>query len=98
MVVLALLAGICLGAAGVFVALRPALIERRRRMDQVVVLERELAATRAELAVERQTLDDRLESAIKTLAGDALDANAARFIELADARMLPLKESLERMD
>lgn len=98
MVGLALLIGFLLGALGALVLVRPALIERRRRIDQVVVLERELATTRAELTVERETLDERLETAIKALASDALDANAARFVELADARMLPLRESLDRMD
>ncbi len=98
MVGLALLIGILLGALGAFVLVRPALIERRRRIEQVVVLERELAATRAELSVERETLDARLETAIRALASEALDANASRFVELADARMLPLRESLERMD
>jgi DNA recombination protein RmuC len=98
MVGLALLIGILLGALGAFVLVRPALIERRRRIEQVVVLERELAATRAELRVERETLDDRLETAIRALASEALDANASRFVELAEARMLPLRESLERMD
>jgi DNA recombination protein RmuC len=98
MVGFALLIGILLGAIGVFALVRPALIERRRRIDQVVVLERELAATRAELSLERETLDERLETAIRALASEALDANAARFVELAEARMLPLRESLERMD
>jgi DNA recombination protein RmuC len=98
MVGFALLLGILVGALGALVLVRPALIERRRRIDQVVVLERELAATRAELTVERETLDERLETAIRALASEALDANAARFVELADARMLPLRESLDRMD
>jgi DNA recombination protein RmuC len=98
MVALALFVGIVLGAACVLLAVRPALIERRRRIDQVVALERELAAVQAALAVQRETLDDRLEAVIKTLASEALDTNNARFVELAEARMLPLKESLERID
>jgi DNA recombination protein RmuC len=102
MVAFALLTGIVLGALGVFVLVRPALVERRRRTDQVVALERELAETRAELTVERSALDDRLAAAITSISTQALDANTSRFLELADARLSghvnPLKESLERMD
>ncbi len=102
MVILALLTGITLGAIGAFVALRPALSERRRRIDEVIELERALAGTSAELAAERAVVDDRLAAAIKTLSSEALDANSTRFLELADARLSgyvrPLKDSLERMD
>ncbi len=102
MVIIALLIGLAVGALGVFLLVRPALIERRRRTDEVIDLQRELAGTRAELAVERSALDDRLAAAIKSLSADALDANSSRFLELADARLTgyvrPLKESLARMD
>ena len=102
MVVLALAVGLAAGALGVYFAVRPALLERRRRTDEVIVLQRELAETRAELTVERSALDDRLAAAIKTISAEALDANSARFLELADARLSghvrPLKDSLDRMD
>lgn len=102
MLILALVVGLAVGALGVFVAVRPALLERRRRVQQVIELERALAGAEAELAVERGAFDDRLAASIKTLSAEALDANSARFLELADARLsgqvLPLKESLERMD
>jgi DNA recombination protein RmuC len=101
-VVIALVLGAALGSAGVYLALRPALAERRRRIDDVIVLERSLAETRAELVAERNMLDDRLAAAIKTLSTEALDANSARFLELADSRLSgyvrPLKDSLEKMD
>jgi DNA recombination protein RmuC len=101
MVVFALLIGLVLGAIGVYLVLRPALVERRRRVDEVVVLQRELAETQAELAAGK-TLDDRLAATFATVSNQALDANSARFLELADARLSghvrPLKESLERMD
>jgi len=102
MVLVALITGIALGAAGVYLAARPALAERRRRTDEVIVLERALAGAEAELAAERAVVDNRLAAAIKTLSSEALDANSARFLELADARLSgyvrPLKDSLERMD
>jgi len=102
MVILALLVGLLLGALAVYAALRPALVERRRRTDQVIALERELAAAEAELASERAVVDERLAAAIRTLSVEALDRNSARFLELAESRLTghvrPLKESLERMD
>ena len=102
MVIAALLIGLAVGAFAVFVAVRPALVERRRRTQEVVALERELAAREAELAVERGSRDERLEAAIRALSTQALDANSARFLELAETHLAghvrPLKDSLERMD
>ena len=101
-VLIALAAGIALGALGVLFAVRPALHERRCRIDDVIQLERVLAETRAELSAERNVVDERLEAAIRTVSADALDANSARFLELAESRLSgqvrPLKDSLERMD
>ncbi len=102
MVVLALLGGMVAGALGVFVLVRPALVERRRRVNEVIELRTELAGTRAELAAERSVLDERLAAAVKTLSTEALDANSARFLELADSKLSgyvrPLTSSLEQMD
>jgi len=102
MVVLALLAGLALGALAVYLAVRSALAERRQRIDDVIELERSLAAAEAELAAERGAFDERLAAAVKALSTEALDANSARFLELADARLSgyvrPLKDSLEKMD
>jgi DNA recombination protein RmuC len=101
-VVLALAFGAVVGSVGAYLVLRPALDERRRRIDEVIVLERSLGETRAELAAERNTLDERLAATIRTLSTEALDANSARFLELADSRLSgyvrPLKDSLEKMD
>jgi DNA recombination protein RmuC len=102
MVVFALLVGLSAGALGVFwFVARPALAERRRRVEQIVELERELAAASAELAA-GGALDERLRSTIASISTEALDANSARFLELAELRLSghvrPLKESLERMD
>jgi DNA recombination protein RmuC len=102
MVIAALLTGLLLGAVAVLVAVRPALLERRRRVQEVIELERALAGAEAELAVERGARDERLEAAIKALSTEALDANSARFLELAETHLSghvrPLKESLARMD
>ena len=102
MVIAALLIGLTVGALAVLLAVRPALVERRRRVQEVIELERALAGAEAELAVERGSRDERLESAIKALSTEALDANSARFLELAETHLTgqvrPLKESLARMD
>jgi DNA recombination protein RmuC len=102
MIVISLLIGLFVGASGVLLLVRPALVERRRRVDQVVGLERELAEARAEVATGERTLDERVAAAITKLSTEALDANSARFLELAETRLSghvrPLKDSLARMD
>jgi DNA recombination protein RmuC len=102
MVIVALLIGLAVGAFAVLVAVRPALVERRRRTQEVIALERELAAREAELATERNSRDEWLASVMKTVSSEALDANSARFLELAETHLTghvrPLKDSLERMD
>jgi len=71
-------------------------------VQEVIQLERSLAGLEGELAVERDSRDVRLEAAIKALSTEALDANSARFLELAETHLSgqvrPLKESLDRMD
>ena len=102
MAVAALLIGFAAGVVVVLLAVRPALRERRRREIEVLELREELAATRAELDVERRSADERLADQIKRLSVEALYANSARFLELAEARLSgqvrPLAQSLERMD
>ena len=102
MVVAALVIGVTVGALAVLLAVRPALLERRRRVQEVIELERALAGAEAELAVERGSREERLAAAIKALSAEALDANSARFLELAETHLSghvrPLKDSLERMD
>ena len=102
MVIAALLIGLAVGAGVVLVAVRPALVERRRREREVIELGRSLAAAEAELRVERESADARLETAVKALSTQALDANSSRFLELAETHLTghvkPLKDSLERMD
>ena len=62
MVIVALLIGLAVGAFAVLLAVRPALVERRRRIQEVIALERALAASEAELAVERGSRDERLDA------------------------------------
>jgi DNA recombination protein RmuC len=102
MVIVALLVGLAVGALSVLLAVRPALLERRRRVQEVIELQRGLAGAEAELELERGSLDKRLEAAIKALSTEALDANSARFLELAETHLSghvrPLTDSLTRMD
>ncbi len=102
MVIAALLIGLAVGALAVLLAVRPALVERRRRLQNVIELERSLAAAEAELRVERASADARRDAKIKELSTQALDANSSRFLELAETHLTghvkPLKDSLERMD
>lgn len=97
-----LLVGLAVGAGALYLVLRPALAERRQRTEEVIALRSELSAARAELEAERRTLDERLRATMTTLSLEALDANSARFLELADARLAghvrPLRDSLARMD
>jgi len=98
----ALVVGLLLGALVALLAVRPALVDRRRRVAEVVDLGRQLAAAQAALDVERASLDERMTAAVRALSAEALDANSARFLELAEMRLTghvaPLKDSLERMD
>jgi DNA recombination protein RmuC len=102
MVVLALLMGVVVGALLVYLVVRPALAERRQRIDEALRLERELAAAQTELLVEKRALDERFAATVAALSAEALDASSTRFLELADTHLTghvgPLKESLERMD
>ncbi|MCS7007562.1 MAG: DNA recombination protein RmuC, partial [Gaiellaceae bacterium] len=97
-----LLLGLAVGAGAVYLALRPALAEGKQRTEEAIALRGELAAAQAELEAERRTLDERLQATIKTLSLEALDANSARFLELAESRLAghvrPLRDSLARMD
>jgi DNA recombination protein RmuC len=102
MVVIGFILGSILGAAGVLLALRPVLRERVASLARASALERELAHAQAEVDVGRRTFDERLDAAVRALSAEALDANSARFLELAETHLSghvrPLKESLERMD
>ncbi len=57
MVIAALLIGLVLGGIAVLVVVRPALVERRRRVQQVIELERELASVEARLYLAETTSD-----------------------------------------
>ncbi len=103
MVILALLIGLAAGALGVFaVVARPALLERRRRTDEVIALERRLAETSARLEAAETGADERMVNAFKDMSAQALRENSTTFAEQTMGRLdqyvKPLKESLAKVE
>jgi DNA recombination protein RmuC len=103
MAVLALLIGLGVGAAGVYlVAVRRAIAERDGAVLEAREAERALAETQGALAAERGAFDKRVETAIKALSTEALRDNANTFTEQAMGRLgeyvEPLKKSLEKVE
>ncbi len=98
MVVLALVIGLAAGALGVYLAVRPALLERRRRTDEVIVLQRELAAAEARLETAEESSDERLRAAVKSASLEAYAQTNTALVELAATKLegtvRPLEESL----
>ncbi|HEY7793734.1 MAG TPA: DNA recombination protein RmuC [Gaiellaceae bacterium] len=92
MVVLALILGSAVGAAAAWL-----LLSRR-----LLAGERELAAARAELDLQRSGFDAKVADAVKTASNEAFRANNTAFLELAETKLSgyvrPLKESLEKVD
>jgi DNA recombination protein RmuC len=98
MVVLALLIGLVTGAISVLLLVRPALLERRRSIDEVVALGRELAATEARLESAEESSEARLHAAVKSASLEAYAQTNAALVELAATKLegtvKPLEESL----
>jgi DNA recombination protein RmuC len=98
MVAFALLLGLVLGALGVYVLVRPALAERRRRAQEVVELERALAAVEARLETAETSVDARLQAAVKSASLEAYAQTNTALVELAATKLegtvKPLEESL----
>lgn len=98
MVILALLVGLLAGALAVLVAVRPALLERRRRVQEVIALERDLAAAEARLASSEESTGERLHAAVKSASLEAYAQTNTALVELAATKLegtvKPLEESL----
>jgi DNA recombination protein RmuC len=98
MVIAALLTGLLLGGLVVLVAVRPALLERRRRVQEVIELERALATAEARLEQAEETSDERLQTAVKSASLEAYAQTNSALVELAKAKLegtvKPLEESL----
>ena len=98
MVIAALLIGLAVGAFAVLVAVRPALVERRRRTQDVITLERELATVGARLELAEETANERLQAAVKSASLEAYAQTNTALVELAATKLegtvKPLEESL----
>jgi DNA recombination protein RmuC len=98
MVIIALLIGLAAGALAVLVAVRPALLERRRRVQEVNALERDLAAIEARLESAEETSDERMRAAVRSASLEAYAQTNSALVELAatklESTVKPLAESL----
>ena len=98
MVIVALLIGLAVGAVAVLLAVRPALVERRRRVQEVIGLQRDLAAVNARLESAEESADDRLRAAVKSAYLEAYAQTNTALVQLAATKLegtvKPLEESL----
>ena len=98
MVIVALLIGLAVGAVTVLLAVRPALVERRRRVQEVIGLERDLATVTARLESAEESTDARLRAAVKSASLEAYAQTNTALVQLAATKLegtvKPLEESL----
>jgi DNA recombination protein RmuC len=98
MIIAALLIGLAVGAVAVLAAVRPALVERRRRAHEVLELERELASVEARLQAAEEASGARLHAAVKSASLEAYAQTNTALVELAATKLegtvKPLEESL----
>ncbi len=98
MIIASLIIGLAIGAVAVLLAVRPALVERRRRVQEVIELERELAAVEARLESAEESSDARLHAAVKSASLEAYAQTNSALVELAATKLegtvKPLEESL----
>jgi DNA recombination protein RmuC len=103
-----LVIGLGLGAAGVLLSVRERLVgsaDARLRASvleqEVRALERRAIEAEAQLQAERGTLDERVESAVKSASSAAMTEHSGAFLDLAqtklDAYVAPLRESLGKV-
>jgi DNA recombination protein RmuC len=99
MVVLALFLGLVLGA---FAAWLLASRQRAAAGRELSDTRSKLAATRAELDVERRSFDQKVVTAVRAASADAYQANSSAFLEIAESKLTgyvrPLKESLAKVE
>jgi DNA recombination protein RmuC len=91
MAILFLLLGLALGAASVLLWARTALAARDAQLDR----DRDAAGGQIELLERTNAL---WEERFKAVAGDALSRNQSSLLELAEAKLAPIKETLQRFE
>ena len=99
MVLLALVLGLTLGAFASWLVASRLRAETERRLAGTRA---ELAATSAELDVERRSFDEKVVNAVRSATTDAYQANSSAFLEIAESKLTgyvrPLKESLAKVE
>ena len=99
MVLLALMLGLALGAFAAWIVASRLRTETER---QLAGTRAELAATSAELDVERRSFDEKVVNAVRSATTDAYQANSSAFLEIAESKLTgyvrPLKESLAKVE
>jgi DNA recombination protein RmuC len=108
MVIAALIAGLVLGAALVWVTTRTGLADLAARANRLGEAETELARLRATLEHVRaasaekvellERTEERLATRFQALSADALHRNNESFLQLAQTQLAPIKESLVKVD
>jgi DNA recombination protein RmuC len=109
MTILALVVGLAIGAAGVWLALRSHLHAGRssalavlQLQEETRALERRAVEAEALLQAERGSLDERVAATVRTASAEALRHNSDAFLGLAETRLdayvKPLKESLGKVE
>jgi DNA recombination protein RmuC len=108
MVIAALIAGLVLGAALVWVTTRTGLADLAARANRLGEAETELARLRATLEHVRaasaekvqllERAEERLATRFQALSADALHRNNESFLQLAQTQLAPIKESLVKVD
>ena len=91
MAVLTLLVGLALGAAAVYLWARTALASGADAVERA----REAADERVELLERTQ---EQWEERFKAVAGDALSRNQSSLLELAETKLAPIRETLQRFE
>jgi DNA recombination protein RmuC len=98
MTIVALLIGLAVGAGGVLLLVRSALVERRLQGRRVLELEKELAAATARLEGAERSFDTRLAEAIRTASVEAFRDSGTRYLDAArgqlESTVAPLRQSL----
>ncbi len=101
MTIVALLTGLVVGAACVYLSMRSALGERARQRVEIVELERGLAAAEARLEAGDDAFGDRLEEAVRNASTRAFRETSGQFLDVAQARIAttvaPLADSLQQV-
>ena len=99
MTIVALLTGLLVGAGGVLLLLRSALVERRERGERALELERELAGTTARLEAAERSFDTSLAEAVRSASAEAFRDSGTRYLDAArgqlESTVAPLKQSLQ---